>query len=180
MYNTGSGPLVSVTVCPSGWSDRSCQIDPSLSHCSKSSSSSSPMSSGAASSSSRSLEDDACALDPSLCASSSGVGGSSGSTGSSGSSGPDQEGVTCADLGGCDWADLKNQIKHIGLTARQLDALKDILERGLDIAQRIAKSEPFNSIRHFRLRYFGGWSGAGSRGKMGRSVRDRGGSALIL
>lgn len=131
MYNTGAGVQVKVSVCPLGWSDNACKIKPSLEHCKKTSSSSSAgtssgTSSGIGSSSSQgnysdgTAEDDICEKFPDLPMCQADYGSSA--------SGGTSSGVSCADLGNCDWSTLEIQIKELGTAISTDNGVKEAVE----------------------------------------------------
>jgi len=131
MYNTGSGMQVKVSVCPLGWSENACKIKPSLEHCKSTSSSSAGASSGTSSgdlssSSSQgnysdgSAEEDICEKYPDLPMCQADYGSSA--------SGGNSSGVSCADLGNCDWSTLEIQIKELGTAISTDNGVKEAVE----------------------------------------------------
>lgn len=132
MYNTGTGPVIKMLVCSEGWSSVACDIDPTLSHCKKSSASTS-----VSSSSSQTTKEKVCEQYPDLptCQSSPSQGSSSAS-GVGGSSGSGA-GIGCAELQNCDWADIDNQVAQLDVsikTREDIQRIIDLQKNGYEIS----------------------------------------------
>lgn len=120
MFNTGSGQLIKLVVCPLGWSDQSCQIRPGLAHCQNQSSSSAQVGSSSGAQS-QNPDDQVCSRYPelSMCQTSS----------SSGVLGGDTVGVDCSDIADCNWANLENQVAQLGIAVQTEEDLKKVLDK---------------------------------------------------